>query len=793
MSEKSANNLKLSRRTFLKATGALGAAATMSGASGKLLKKNGQVAYAQEAPEKTIIPTWCHGCSATATNCAVLAHVENGRLVQIEGNPEAGNNGLVGSSTLCAKAHTAAQYLYNPARLKYPMKRVGEKGEGKFERITWDEALDTIATKLKEGKEKYGPETFCLFVSEFFPVRDQMGRRFLNVYGSPNYSESALCHGPRYLAGNIVNGFTSEAPDDWKNSKLIVNWGSNPENSNVNTGAANAILNALEAGVKYIDIRPMMDAMASKADQWVPIRPGTDCALALAILHVLIKEKLYDAEFVNEWCYGFDKLSEHVAQFPPEWAAPITGLDAELITNLARTMGTTKPMCIKTGNGLGDQQRDGTTGFMAVSLIEAITGNLDVPGGNYGGYSMPTMIPTRSFFVETLLDRLPEDAYDKLLWPSYALALQKRKDLISPVGFHTPQSATYKVLKTVLTGEGAYVPRVLCALQTSVLSQLRNPKQNAEALKKAEFFFVIDQFWSPAVDYADIVLPACSLYEQSHNLATKNRPDGTWIGIRNKVAEPLGDTRSDWQIWLDLAVKMGYEDDFWGGDMDECLRAQLEPSGITLEELREAPRGIFVPRTEPLPERQYRRYAQLFANLPHGKVQCYNEVMGGQPDADGVDLMPYLPEYKGPPESLAGTPELAEEYPLVFSDVHAFRLDQHSSYTGLPYLRELYTYPWVKINPATAKKYGINDGDWMKVESPHGWIKMVAIYREGLPPDVLMSKRGWWQTCEELGEPGYQLFDGGSEVNVLYNGDDALFDKVSSQMAKQTLVKISKL
>lgn len=783
-------SLSLSRRAFLKSTAALGAAATVVGGHGRLLRESR--ALADSGQEAQIIPTWCHGCAASALNCAVLCHVVDGKFVRIEGNPEAGNRGVRGSTSLCAKAHTAIQYQYSPNRLTYPMKRTGEKGEGKFTRISWDEAMETIVAKLKEAKEKYGPESYCHMVSEFYPPRDQVARRFLNIYGSPNYSECALCHGPRYLAATCTIGFCSEAPDDWSASKLIVNWGSNCENSGVNQGGPNGLLDALANGVKMIDIRPMMDPMASKADQWVPIRPGTDCALALAILHVIIGENLYDFEFVSEWCHGFDKLAEYVAQYSPEWAAPITGIEAEQIAQLARTMATTKPMVIKTGNGVGDQQNDGTSAMMAIVLIEAITGNLDVPGGNFGGYNMPTMIPTRSFFVETLLDRLPADAYDKLLAPSYARDLQKLPQNVSPVGFHTPQSASYKVLKALLTGK-PYVPRVLSAQQTSVLSQLRNPEQQAEALKKADFFFVMDQYWSPAVDYADIVLPASSLYEQSHNLGTKNGPDGTWIGIRNKVVEPLGESRSDWQFWLDLAVMMGYEEDFWGGEMDNCLREQLEPSGISLEELRESPRGIFVERTEPLPPKEYRRYAQLFANLPHGKVQCYNEVIGGKLDADEKNTLPYLPEYKGPPEGISQTPELVEEYPLIMSDVHAYRLDQHSSYTGLPYLRELQPYPWVKINPATAQKYGIGNGDWIKVESPHGWVKMVAEYFEGIAPDVLMSKRGWWQKCDELGLPGHSYLNGGSEVNVLYNGDDTLFDGCSSQMAKQTLVRISKL
>ena len=245
-------------------------------------------------------------------------------------------------------------------------------------------------------------------------------------------------------------------------------------------------------------------------------------------------------------------------------------------------------------------------------------------------------------------------------------------------------------------------------------------------------------------------------------------------------------------FWI-LAVKMGYGADFWNGNMDACLREQLAPSGISLEELRKSPRGIFVKRTQPGPEPEYKRYSALFAGLPHGKVQCYNEVIGGRDDNMKSGKLPFFPIYSGPPEGIAQTPELAKEFPLILSDVHAHRLSQHSFMHDLPYLREKQLYPWIWINPATAQRYGIADNDWVKVESPHGWAKFKAHYFEGIAPEVLMTKRGWWQTCEALGAEGYAAFDGGSEVNNLYDSNIEHFDKFYSQMAKQTLVKISKL
>ena len=207
--------------------------------------------------EEKIIPTFCHGCGAAKPRCAVLCHVKNGKLVRVEGNPEAFNNWGRGCASLCAKGNTAVQYLYAPDRLQYPMKRTGAKGEGKFQRITWDEALDTIAAKLKEAKEKYGPESYGVLSPEFWPVLNTLGRRFLNVYGSPNYLHSAICATPRTAAAKITIGFSTWVTD-YSKSKLIVNWGANAENAMTNQGQPFAILNAIEKGTKLIDIRPML-------------------------------------------------------------------------------------------------------------------------------------------------------------------------------------------------------------------------------------------------------------------------------------------------------------------------------------------------------------------------------------------------------------------------------------------------------------------------------------------------------------------------------------------------------
>jgi len=754
----------------------------------------------EEAGNYRVIPTFCHGCGSYRPTCGILCHVEGGRFVRVEGDPGAFNAGVKGSTALCAKGLTGPQFVYAADRLEFPLKRAGAKGEGKFQRITWDEALDTIADRLKESKERYGPEAYAVLSPEYWPVLGSLGRRFLNVYGSPNYLHSAICFTPRSAASRATMGYFSMAPDDWTKTRLVVNWGANAENSGVNQGTPRGILSALDHGAHMLDIRPMLDPMGSKAHAWLPVRPGTDCALALAVLHVLIDERLYDAEFVDAWCHGFDKLAEHVREFSPEWAGPITGLAAESIREAARLMGTTRPMCIRMGNGVGDQTNDGTATTSAICLIAAITGNLDVPGGQYA--AGPPSDPLGSVLDEML----PAGAKEKLVAPEAPVWYQTKERWESG-----PTSAYYKGLMSILS-EKPYPIRVLNASCSSPLSSTRNPKKVAEALKKVDFMFAMDVFKSSHLDFADIVLPACTSYEQGDYFGARPTPDGVRVAPYNQVVQPFGESRSDWRFYLDLAVRMGYGEHFWQGDMDAFMNEALGRYGLTVDQLREHPEGIFVeapppPGKEPAkapatagkkaqsgpPERQYRRYSLLFKDLPHGKVQCYNEFLGGKQNCDGSGTLPYLPTYQGPPEGIAETPELVEEYPLILSDVHAYRLCHHSYHHNAAYLRELQPYPWLRINPVTAQKYGIADGSWVRVESLYGWSKFVAEYFPGISPEVVMTKRGWWQSCEDLGLPGYPVGDGGSEVNNLYNSDESLFDKFFSQMSKQTLVKISPL
>jgi anaerobic selenocysteine-containing dehydrogenase len=316
----------------------------------------------------------------------------------------------------------------------------------------------------------------------------------------------------------------------------------------------------------------------------------------------------------------------------------------------------------------------------------------------------------------------------------------------------------------------------------------RGSKQTVEALEKLQFFVVIDVMRTAEMAYADVVIPVATPYETDHPFEfTPN-----WIMARNKVIEPLGDYKSMYQFWLDLGVKMGYGADFWNGSMEECMNEQLAPLGMTIDELRSHPTGIVYPMKPMV----YEKYEKIFSTrsallskkpfLPEGKVAIYNTTF----EKEGFSP---LPGWHEPPESPTATPELLKTYPLVFSDFHTSKVYNAGWLRNVPSLREILPYPTVQMHPDTARARGIEEGDWVILESPHGSMRLKAELIPGIRPDTVMALHGWWQGCHELGLPGYPILDGGANTNNMYSVDpDKASDPLVTAMSSQTLVEVRK-
>jgi anaerobic selenocysteine-containing dehydrogenase len=765
--EKQHSDIRLSRRTFLKATGALGAAAAIQGAAPSLLKNQALAAAPSAQAEEQLIPTFCAMCGPSS-GCGILAKVVNGKFVGIESMPECPTN----NGKNCPKAHAAPQWVYSPDRIKYPMKRVGEKGEGKFQRITWDEAIQLIADKLTELKAQYGPESLGT-VSPAYRSYSQYIYRFLMTHGSPNYGHSGICAVQRMFTFSYTLGGTTSA--DYANADLILLWGAQPVFSGSSKGGVTKLISAKERGAKIIAIKPTIEPDVAKADMWVPIRPGTDAALGLAMINVIINENLYDAAFVSDWCYGFDQLKEHVQQYPPEWAEPITGVPAEQIKTVARMYATTPKAALDVSNG-PEHARAANDAIRSLGILMAITGHLDKKGCNVWG--SPSKMPSPKGVL--MFDLYTQEWVDKLLGYELPKELQPFSEGTS--------CSLYRLWNSVLGGE-KYPVHAIIAPGSQSIASTRGTKRIMEALNKLEFFVILDVMKTSDMPWADVVVPVSTGYENDHPFETS----GPWIMARNQVIERLGEYKSDYEFWLDLGTAMGYGEDWWNGDIKAHMDWRLEPLEMTYEELRtKYPKGRRYEGNPPEYEQYEKRFAAKSTRidkgpyLPQGKVALYNTTF------ESIGFTP-MPVWRELPEGPTATPELLEKYPLLMSDYHTSRTYNAAWLRNVPYLREVEPYPFLQIYPDTAKARGIKDGDWVRVEGPHGWIQVKAQYYPGIRPDVVYLLHGWWQGCQELGMEDFPIGDGGANSNNMYTTDpEKMYDPIITAMTSQTLVQVSK-
>ena len=720
------------------------------------------------AAGENVIPTFCSMCGPTA-GCGIYAFTKGGKMTRVAGMAEGHRN----RGGLCPKGFAAPEWLHSPERLTTPLMRTGERGEGKFKPITWDEAVGAIADKLLEQKQKYGPESLAI-LSPAHRNYKNLFLRFLAVHGSPNHGHSGICAVQRAFAFHHTLGCWPQP--DTNNSDLIIYWGRQPIYSGPASLPARELISAKKRGARIVSIKPSMEPDAGMADIWVPLRPGTDAALALAMLHTIIEDNLIDWDFVREWCFGYSELKEHVKQYTPEWGEQITGVPAKQIVNTARLYATTKAASIDLGNGV-EHTPSSNDAIRAIAILIAITGHLDRPGCNLIG-GPPEYIQPRS---ERRNDLITQKMTDKLVAPEFPMAFQPF--------IEGPASAYYRILESVLT-EKPYPVRTIIAPGTQPLVSTRGTKNVIEALKKVDFFVTIDVTRPAEMAYADIVLPTTTPYESDHPFELQDN----WLMARSKVVKPPGDFKSIHEFVLDLGVAMGYGRDFWNGSIRDYENYRLEPYVMTIDELRSHAIGV---RLVSIPgsERKYRKYAQTFSQksmrisgdpyLPQSKVALYNTAF----EKEGFTPMPV---WREPPESLTGTPELTERYPLLLSDYHTTKFFSASWLRNVPRLREAQPYPTVHIHPDTAAARGIQDGDWVRVESPHGWLKVKAEIYPGIRPDTVMIQHGWWQGCDELGLPDMPLTDGGANVNHLYSVDPAkAYDPIITAMSSQTLVEVS--
>jgi anaerobic selenocysteine-containing dehydrogenase len=648
---------------------------------------------------------------------------------------------------ICLKGKAAPEIVYHRSRLLHPLRRTRPKdgGDPGWERVSWDEALDTVAERLRAAAATDGPESvgFSSSSPSTSAISDAVDwiQRLIRAYGSPNYCNyMELCGWGRYLAPLYTFGVSVPGIylPDLEHAGCILFWGYNP--SVARLAHATATVAAVGRGAKLIVVDPRKAGLAARADHWLRVRPGTDAALALSLTHVMIENGWYDADFVRDWTNAgdevdgqrvWDLLAARCAEFPPEVAETITGVPAADIVAAAKTMWEARPVAFYTWSGL--EQHSGTTQTIrAIDVLYALTGSLDVPGGNVLFEAVPSNpIDGREFLTG---DRPPAVGLEhRPLGPA-------RFDFVTGEDFYT--AALDRRITTLISFGG------------NMVMAHADSARGREALRSLNFFVQADLFMTPTAELADIVLPVTTPFEsEALKIGFEYSQEAeSLVQLRRPVVAPRGEARSDLQIVFDLATRLGLGAAFWNGDIDAAFRHQLEPSGITLEELRAHPEGIRVPLAT-----RYRKYSERGFATPSGKVELYSATLA----AYGY---PPLPAFEEPLTSPRSRQDLADRYPLVLSCAKSlfFCETQHRQVASL---RKSAPDPQVEMHPSTAAARGITAGDWISLDTPHGSIRARVKLNSSLDPQVVFGQHGWWEACEELGLPGYPPY-GADSANL---------------------------
>jgi anaerobic selenocysteine-containing dehydrogenase len=783
-----------------------------------------------------------HGyCALCWSRCGCISTVEDGRLVAVEPDPDHPTG-----SALCAKGMAAPELVYHQDRLLYPMKRTRPKGDADpgWQRIEWDEALDTIAGELMRLSKESGRESIAFGITTPAATAMQDGfswvERLRRAFGSPNAAIAMeLCGFSRDMVFPHSFGVPLPMPDHARAGCILL-WGHN--SSTTWLAHATRVADARARGAKLVVVDPRHVGFAVKADQWLRVRPGSDGALALGLAGLMIAEGRFDRDFVRRWTNGPLLVRDDTGRF-------VSGADlddgGDPTRRVAWDLARAAPVrydCLS-----GTYERD--------DVDLALTGRIEIPGRD----GLLACRPAFDLYA-SLCDQFPPERVEEITWVP-ADEIREAARLIGtsgPISFyvwaglemHTNASQTNRAIALLyaLTGnfdaaggniryetistndvmgadllseemrgkalglderplgpesqgwittdalydaildERPYAVRALVNFGKNLLFSHADGARGARALQSLEFMVHADLFMNPTAEQADIFLPVGSAWERE-GLCTDFLVDqqaSAHVQLRPAVIEARGESRSDTWIAFALAERLGLGNLFWNGDVDAALRHQLAPSGIALEELRRNPGGLSVK----MPTR-HRKYAENADGTPIGfatpskKVEIYSEVF--------LDHgYPPLPNYVEPAVGPGAAPELSTTYPLVLTSAKSPHFLQSQS-RALPSLRRLEPDPLVEINPETAAERQISEGDWVALITPHGRIRAKARYSEKLHPKVVSAVHGWWEACDALSLPGYATnAPDGANLNAAI-GNDAVDPIGGSVPHKSYLCQVERL
>lgn len=646
--------------------------------------------------------TTCRACGHGG--CGVFVTVTDGRVVDVAGDREH----PVSKGYCCKKGHAAVEMQYHPDRLKFPLRRTGARGEGKWERLSWDEALSYVAERLNAIKAESGAESV---VFGHGTGRDfhRFVYRVSNLFGTPNVlTPGHMCYLPRVAISKVL-GMDIPMVDYDSRPRCVLNWGSNHLISNPDENKGINLAQTLRDGAKLIVVDPRRTRLGKRADHFLQLRPATDVALAMGMMRVIVKEDLYDHEFVDNYTTGFDQFVQRLEKFTPERVEEITWVPKQQMIEAARLYATTKPAALQWGVGV-EQNVNCVDADRALIYLVALTGNLDVPGGNVI-FGLPPGLPRAKF---SLFDRLPDEQRAKMLGGD-------RYKLGALINRITP----HVIWDAIETGE-PYPVRSLVVFASNTLTARENAGRVYKALQKLDFFVTADIFPTPTTELADVVLPAATWFEHD-NIADYWKVHG-FVFPRVQVVEPEGEARADHIILNDLGRKLGFEEEFWE-DYEDSLDYILEETGLTWQQFKATP----YLRTPP----EFRKYERDGFNTKSGKLDFYIP----QYEEWGYDP---LPDFVEPPESPAREQAFVDQYPLILITGHRIFNFFGSEHRQAGALRRTHPDPLIQVHPETARQYGIEDRQWVYVATPRGRVKLRAEITDVVDPRVVSAEFGWW-------------------------------------------------
>jgi len=722
----------ISRRDFLK----LGAASVGALAMGQMLPPK----VAQAARDAGTINAEGDGfvhsmCEMCVWRCGLIAKVVDGRVVKLDGNPEHPHS----RGNLCPRGQSGLMNTYDPDRVMTPLIRVGKRGEGKFRQASWDEALDLVASKMMAIKDKYGAE--AMVFSSTHNLSQPLFENLLYAFGSPNYgTQRSLCFNAMIVANTMTYGMEEPARIYDDKLKYILLTGRNLLEA-ISTSETHDLIMAIDRGVKVVYLDPRYTKTASKATEWLPIKPGNDLAFHLALLNVIIGEKLYNRSFVEKNTIGFDELKKEVSRYTPEWAAPLTGIPAETIARIAHEFADAAPHALAHNGWRTSNFVNSFHTQRAITILNALMGNWDVVLTEAGGEESGTLgAPAQPAYPRISALRLDGVPWKYPVVPFKIGVFQELRD-------------------NIVSGEPYQAHGWFISRQNPIMS-LPDRGKTLKAFGKLDFIVTVDIVLNDTAWFSDVVLPEASYLERYDPLM----PMGDKVFLRQPVIEPQGEAKSALWIYKQLGERLGLGDYFQYTDEEDYLRQQLKPLGVTLEEVK-AKGYAEAPETAHSGESSEKTW-----NTPSEKIELFSDTLA-KVGFSGV------PTWDEPPQ-----PDEGQFFLLTGKIATSTQFGTQNNQLLHKYSEE----PRLWMNAQTAAELGLATDDWVEVTSEVGQIHTQLLATQAIRPDCVYMTPGYGHLSKGL-KTAYGVGANDSAVHVTYT------DPISGgQALSQTFVTVKK-